>query len=115
MKNYSKHFLTFLTVAVLIVMAHSFVRYKVERDFVLTGSIACNAESESCFVADCSPDDPECDLTPYKKIQINAKRAPSCLYEHTCEDFVCSESNECIQTLCSDETREDGERCLLQG
>ncbi len=111
MKNYSKHFLIFLAIAVLVVVGHSFLRYKVSEDFILTGAIECDIESESCFIADCSPEDPECDLTPYKKIQVDARNAPSCLYENDCENFVCVESGGCVETLCSEESHEDGEQC----
>lgn len=72
----------------------------------------CNPEIEKCFVSDCSSeDDPECDLTPYKKVEILAKEAPSCLEEHSCESFGCNQIKSCSITYCDNKSKEEGEIC----
>ena len=81
---------------------------------MLFTTIACDPTEKSCFVSDCSVDnDPECDVSPYMKVEINAHQAPKCLEEHTCEAFVCTEELEsCSITYCSEDTIEEGEICF---
>lgn len=107
--------LLFLAVAVLAVVGFRYHQYVIERNFVLAVNAPCNPETESCFAWACDPEeDEECDLTPYKKVEIIANEAPQCLEEHACEEFSCDpESETCSVTYCEDETIEEWEMCVM--
>jgi hypothetical protein len=105
-----------LTVIIVLIIGAVWYRYQdyvVNENFILSVSTTCDTTTNNCFVADCSIDeDPECDQTPYSKIEILKRDAPSCLEEHVCENFSCTGINTCKETFCSDQNLEEGERCL---
>lgn len=109
----TKHILIILFILILGIVFYRFEQYKVEKNFLLFGTVECQVEDTSCFVADCSPDvDPECDITLYQKIEVSARNAPACLFEHDCVDFVCEESQGCEVIVCSQDTIDIGESCI---
>lgn len=115
MKKDLKYILVALFVVIAIIAIHRYEQYVLSRNFLLEVNSSCSPGEGNCFVADCSPqDDPSCDLTPYKKIEILARNAPKCLEEHNCEAFSCkgATSGNCQITYCSDDTREEWERCV---
>lgn len=96
------------------VIGYRYFDYVIAEKFLLAVNAPCDPASERCFVYDCSPeDDPECDGTPYKKVEIRAHDAPACLLEHACESFACSGREEsCSVSYCEAETMEEWEICI---
>ncbi|MBI5133823.1 MAG: hypothetical protein HZA81_00315 [Candidatus Taylorbacteria bacterium] len=101
---------------VLLLIGVSVWKYKVfivDRDFTIYGTSSCDLFNESCFAMDCSESDPECDLTPYKKIEKMAYNVPRCGPLEECDELTCSQEEEgCYMTSCSEESLEEGEVCI---
>jgi len=99
--------------ALLVVVAYRYEGYVHLRDFTLVVNGPCDPETHNCFVSDCSPDDdPDCDTTPYDKVEITDNQAPACLEEHTCAEFSCpADAEDCSVTYCAADALEDGEAC----
>jgi hypothetical protein len=100
---------------VLLTILFRFEQYEVEREYTVYSTVPCDQTIHSCFVWDCDPSDSECDQTPYSKIEIAANRAPECIAEATCEDFLCNETDGCFSSQCSVDTLEEGEFCTAPG
>jgi hypothetical protein len=111
MSTHTTAWITGFIATVLVVMGARYYDYVIKEDYLLEVHTNCDSTSEACFVVDCDNEDPDCDLTPYKKVEIVAHVAPKCLEEHTCEAFSCEGLGECYLTYCSDEVLEDGEKC----
>lgn len=100
-----------IVVVVLATILLRFEQYEVEREYVVYSTAPCDQSEQSCFVWDCDIEDPDCDPTPYLKIEAPAHSLPECLTEASCEDFVCDESQNCSISQCSHDTLEEGEIC----
>jgi hypothetical protein len=111
MSKLSKYLFAIMVLALLCVAGYRYYEYINQRNFLLDVNVSCNPETESCFVADCESG-PDCDETPYKKVEIIAHDAPACLEEHSCETFSCSGLVNCTVTTCSDNSLADGEKCV---
>ena len=111
MKHRNSYFLTFLVVAVLIVIGYRFERYYIARDYVLNVFTQCDTTIHSCFTADQNTADPAFQSVPYEKVTIVAHDVPSCLEEHSCTDFSCTGIPSCKITYCSNDVLGDGESC----
>lgn len=109
----SKTFLLFIFILVLLVSVTRFYQYKVNDNYVLLANVACDPEVESCFVWDCDLDEPDCDRSSYKKVEILASEAPACLEEHGCENFSCDYSSSCKVIECADVYLEEWEICIM--
>jgi hypothetical protein len=110
--THTKAFLIFVGVLVLIVVVHSYLRYYAARDYQLHVFSVCDPSLHSCFVDDPSKADPTFQTGPYDKILIDAAHAPSCLDEHTCQNFSCdSVGGSCSVQYCSLDALEAGESC----
>ena len=98
----------------LIAFGTRYFDYVWEKNTLIYVYAACDPTEESCFIVD-NEDDAwlEFQLTPYKKVEIVEKYAPVCLEEHTCERFSCNNLETCEETLCSDDSLEDGESCTI--
>lgn len=95
---------------ILGIFAYRYDQYLLKQNYLIDAQVPCDPSQEQCFAVDCSDDDPECDTTPYKKVEMLAAEAPACLVEEGCEAFSCS-TESCQITFCSDDTLEDGEVC----
>jgi hypothetical protein len=106
-------FLITILVMALVVIGYRFHQYLLSSNFLVLAATACDPVSEACFVWDCDPetDGEECDITPYKKVEVLARHAPQCLLDHSCETFSCEGVEDCSVTYCADDTLEDGEVC----
>lgn len=107
-----KYFFAFSLLAIALIVGYRYHQYIIDHNFPVIANVPCDPATESCFVMDCSPEeDPECDPTPYKKIGLLSREAPTCVEEHTCGYFSCADINSCAETFCSEEELEDGEVC----
>ena len=112
MKSSEKYFIFIFLVIILSIILYRFKDYIIDRNFDLIVNTKCSEGEKNCFKSDCTPG-PDCDETPYKKVQISSNGAPKCLEEHTCENFTCNENyKKCSITYCSNETLSDGEVCV---
>ena len=103
--------LALFSIAILIVIGYRFDQYVLQKNYRVDAHTVCDPKTERCFAADCSSgSDPECDPTPYKKVQVRAAEAPACLLENNCDSFSCTTSS-CKTLYCDDSTLEDGEVC----
>jgi hypothetical protein len=101
----------FLILLVIIAFGTRYADYVWAKNTMLSIYAPCDTSTESCFIADKDSAWSDIQLEPYKKITIREKYASSCLEEHVCEKFSCSNTPDCIETLCSDSTLENGEKC----
>lgn len=98
--------------AIATIVGYRYDQYVVQRDYLVDAAAPCDAAQQTCFVADCSSqEDAECDTTPYEKVELPGRLAPSCLLENSCEAFDCSTANDCSVTYCTPDGAEDGETC----
>lgn len=111
MNKISKYFFVLVVLSLLCVIGYRYYDYIYKQNFLLDVNASCDPVKENCFVADCEPG-PDCDQTPYKKVEILAHNAPKCLEEHTCENFSCDGIGSCNVTYCLADTLSDGEKCL---
>lgn len=112
-ENKKTYFLFILGVFVLTLAGHNFARYYLKRDYVLQVFTQCDPGKYSCFEVDPAVSDLVFQTKPYKKVQIVAKHAPSCLDEHDCQEFYCTKDDDTCQiTYCSQDTIEGSEKCI---
>ena len=113
MRKSSTYLILIILVGVAAVVANRYYHYVDQRDFLLDVDMACDPSTEQCFVSDCSPEDnPNCDTSPYKYVEILASNAPRCLEEHSCDSFSCDpDDTTCSITYCNEETISEGETC----
>lgn len=98
-----------------VVIVARFEEYVVRQNYMVNSYTDCDPTKGACFVADCDPQtDSECDVTPYLKVSLPANKAPHCLFENNCEDFVCNQSDGCITVTCSNSTLGEGEICSTE-
>lgn len=107
----TKVFLIFTFFLVGLVFTHNFNRYYVTKDYELTGYTSCDTSLYNCFLSDENQGDFSFYTKPYAKVSINAKYAPSCLSEHSCENFSCDSIQTCTLTYCDPESADPGEHC----
>ena len=112
MNRLSKYLFILVILLFLAVMGYRYDEYILKRNFLITVNAVCNPSIESCFVADCETG-PDCDESPYKKVDILAHNTPKCLEEHNCPNFSCANISNCEETYCSENTLSEGEKCLV--
>lgn len=104
--------LTLLVLAILGIVGYRYNQYVLDKQYVVDAAAPCDSTQNSCFVADCSPDeDANCDVTPYEKVELPGALVPDCLLENSCDAFTCNDENNCVITYCSPDNTEDGEAC----
>ncbi len=96
----------------IIITGYRFYEYALQRNFLLQANVTCDAQHNSCFVADCSADTLGCDTTAYEKITILARNAPSCIEEHSCKEFNCASYGTCSVQYCAANAVQTGEKCI---
>jgi hypothetical protein len=114
-KRNSKWLLFVFAALLVSAVAWKYSVFLLERDFLITDHIPCDPALDSCFVQDCDPVDAECDSEPYKKIEKSAAHITMCpnYLVDQCPALTCETGEtDCVVTLCSDETVEEGEVCM---
>lgn len=114
MNIFPRYFFALVIICISLIVGYRFHQYMVERNFVIEVNTTCDSKVENCFSAS---EDLSFGQNPYKKVKIIAHYAPKCLEEHNCESFTCpndvGNSSECEITYCSNDTKVDGEECLM--
>lgn len=113
MSKGTKLLIIFLAIIFTLSLGAKYYKFNVSQDYYISAEVACDTETESCFVWDCDIEDEECDQTPYKYIWKHATEVPYCdpLLED-CPDLTCNEDeDDCEITYCSSETLGDEEFC----
>jgi hypothetical protein len=103
--------LILVAAAIAATILARYYEFEVAHQFLIETNLACDVTSQSCFTMDCDANDPECDSSPYEKVEMAAYNAPSCAKEHTCESFSCEGRSGCTITFCSEDTLDEGETC----
>ena len=99
----------------ILIVSARFTHFFVEKDFYVHSVAGCSPLEGTCFITDCDSNlDSECDLEAYKKIDIQGKDAPPCIFSLDCKDFSCDNIAGCTESYCSEETLEEGEKCLIE-
>jgi len=114
MNTPNKILLSALIVLVLFVVAFKFQQFFLNRDYILYVNADCNPETDSCFQMDCSEaEEGDCDLFTYKKLELSARNAPTCLLNRECLNYSCGEYDlNCQEVYCENATLEEGEMCV---
>ncbi len=117
MSTFTRFIFPFLVAALVVTVTNSrYSDYIRDRNFPLTVNTLCDVSIEPCFISDCSPDEPDCDTEPYKKVEILRRDAPKCLEEHNCSSFVCPfDAQDCSVSVCDSQSVEEGEKCYETG
>jgi hypothetical protein len=115
---------TFFLVIITVVVI-TFLKYFYLKDYIIQAEADCDPMTEACFIyecvpgtdADCAddPEDPEAKLSYYKKVEKKAYLIPNCdPNDENCDALNCQGLDEanCKETLCSDETKEEGIECV---
>jgi hypothetical protein len=110
-----KHANYLLLIFAILILVTGLTRYKdyvIARNYVVYTNVPCDTELNNCFQFDCSNLDGDCDESPFTKIEIEASKAPRCLFENDCKTFFCTDESMCTKLECNDDTVEDGELCV---
>ncbi|MDD4989810.1 MAG: hypothetical protein PHW31_00670 [Candidatus Pacebacteria bacterium] len=119
MAKNSKVFFIFFFSIIFIVIAISFYKYFILKDYYIKTQVECNPEKEKCFMAECDvSSDSECPENPserinyYKIVEKKAFAIPLCDENSPdCLPFVCQEKKNCKEILCDEATKTDGAQC----
>lgn len=115
--------LTFL-VLVIVVVAFTYYKYMVKRDYIIEAQADCDPYAEACFIWQCDPKsseegppdgeaseactgDPEEDIWYYQIVRRNAMNIPPCdPNDENCDALTCDPALEkdCEIILCDEET-----------
>lgn len=102
---------------IIAVIAITFVRYYIFKDYYIQAQADCDPETEKCFVTTCDPatDDtcsknPDEQTTYYKIIKKKAYIIPLCdPNDESCPKLACNPGEDCQETLCDEKTVKDQE------
>ena len=115
MDTKSRILIVFFLILVAGVTVWKYKLFMIERDFVIYNNISCDPYNESCFAYICAEGDKECDATPFKRIEKNARFIEVCNMANAeeCPELSCGVDEEgCLVTTCSEDVLEEGERCV---
>lgn len=117
MDKKSKILLLAFLVLVTVVVAFTYYRYMIKRDYVIEAQADCDPYAEACFIWQCDPKsseegeactgDPEEDIWYYKIVKRNAMNVPLCdPNDEECDALTCEPALEkdCEIILCDEET-----------
>ncbi len=119
MAKNSKIFFIFFFSIIFIVIAVSFYKYFILKDYYIKAEVKCNPQQEKCFIAECdSVSDSECPENPserisyYKIVEKKAFAIPLCDSSlPDCQPLVCQESKNCKETFCDETAEIEGAQC----
>lgn len=117
MDKKSKILLLAFLVLVIAMVAFTYYKYMVKRDYVIEAQTDCDPYTEACFIWQCDPaatdesekctGDPEEDIWYYEIIRRNAMNVPLCdPNNEECDALVCDPllEEDCEIILCDEET-----------
>lgn len=90
-----------------------FSKFYILRDYTLRSEVACNPQSEVCFIRSCSEDCEEEASPEYYKIRmIHASDVPLCdPHVEECAQIDCKSVISCEEQYCTEESVPEGESC----
>jgi len=114
-------FAVFFTLIVAVV-AITFTKYFVAKDYYIEAEADCDPYTEKCFIWECDPEatdeaekctgDQENDISYYKIVQKKANLIPLCdPNDEDCDALSCSPGMDCEETLCDESAIEEGQQC----
>ena len=111
-KGRDRYFWFWVLVIVAGVIGFRYHQYVIAENYLLHVTTPCDTEAHSCFVYVDTESGASSENTAFKKIEILASQAPSCLEEHTCGEFSCTNYAGCNEIYCDEDTLSDGESCV---
>ncbi len=105
---------------IAVVVAVTFVKYFIMKDYYIQAETECDPSSERCFIYECDPEEdgedcPEDEaerISYYKLIKKKAYAIPLCDPEdENCPALVCLPGEDCEETLCEEDNEEEGIVC----
>jgi len=114
---------TFFLVIITVVII-TFLKYFYLKDYIIQAEADCDPTLEKCFIYKCvpgqdedcvdDPEDPEALLSYYKIVDKKAYLIPLCdPNDENCDALNCigQDENNCRETLCDEDTKEEGIEC----
>ncbi len=109
---------SFFTILIAVV-AITYIKYFILKDYYIQAEIDCDPKTESCFIYECDPaDDEECPENPderisyYALVMKKASQIPLCdPNDESCDALYCEEGMDCSIIYCNEETKEEGMEC----
>jgi len=97
---------------IITVVAVTFIRYYILKDYYIEAQTNCDPETERCFTVTCDPEtddtcpkDPSEQTTYYKIIDKKAYLIPLCDPESEgCPELACNSGEDCQEILCDETT-----------
>ena len=119
MHRSSKAFFIIFFSIIFIVIAVSFCKYFIFKDYYIKAEVPCNPEQENCFMVECDPIiDSECPentserVSYYKIVEKKAHDIPLCDSDFPdCLPFICQEKEKCKEILCDESNKPEGVEC----
>jgi hypothetical protein len=119
MDKKSKIFFAIFFSVAFIVIAISFFKFFVSKDYYIKSEVECDPEAEKCFIYECDPTvDTECSENPderisyYKLIEKKASALPICDSNNPdCPPITCQVGEDCKEFLCDEATKTQDEQC----
>lgn len=114
-----KIFFSVFFLAVFIVVAASFYKFYVLKDYYVKLEAECDPAAEKCFVYECDPAvDAECPANAaervsfYKFIEKKANLLPLCApADANCPSMACQAGEDCREILCDETAKTEDESC----
>lgn len=119
MDKKSKILLWVFAVILIGVVAATYLRIMVWRDYIVEAQVDCDPYEEECFVWECDPQsdvegeactgDPEADVWYFKVARRNASRIPLCdpNTDENCQPMLCeADEIDCEEMLCTEDQLE---------
>jgi hypothetical protein len=119
MDKKSKIFFAIFFSVAFIIIAMSFFKFFVLKDYYIKSEADCDPETEKCFIYECDPTvDTECSENPderisyYKLIEKKAYALPLCDSSSSdCPSITCQAGEDCKEFLCDEATKTQDEQC----
>ena len=105
---------------IFAVVGITYHRYLILKDYYIQVEAECDPAREKCFIYECDPseeggecpEDPEEGISYYKLIKKKAFAIPDCdPASLDCPKLFCAPEEDCEETLCEEESLEEGEKC----
>jgi len=96
--------ITFFLICLSVVLASSFYRYYVTKNYQYIVEAPCDTAMEKCFVRDCEADPESCppnELSIYKKYHVKAADFKSCT-DNSCLEQCSTHAIRCQRVICTE-------------
>jgi len=106
--------ITFFLICLIVVLASSFYKYYVTKNYQYIVEAPCDTAMEKCFIRDCEADPESCppnELSVYKKYYVRASDFKNCT-DDSCAEQCDARLISCQRVIC---TESSGDSCSTVG